>query len=88
MDTGTFVAIKQMKRQNLPKDQLASMMGEIDLLKKLHHPNIVKYNGYHETKEFLCIVLEYVHHALLHALARRAVVVRSVRRCEHGRLTA
>eukprot|EP01094_Clydonella_sp_ATCC50884_P002136 TRINITY_DN11643_c0_g1_i1.p1 TRINITY_DN11643_c0_g1~~TRINITY_DN11643_c0_g1_i1.p1 ORF type:complete len:1085 (-),score=383.55 TRINITY_DN11643_c0_g1_i1:312-3566(-) len=58
--TGTFVAIKQMKRQNLPKDQLASMMGEIDLLKKLNHPNIVKYIGYSETREFLCIILEYV----------------------------
>lgn len=32
---------------------------EIDLLKKLHHTNIVKYIGFIKSRDFLYIILEY-----------------------------
>ena len=32
---------------------------EIDLLKNLNHPNIVKYNGFVKSAESLYIILEY-----------------------------
>eukprot|EP00741_Cyanophora_paradoxa_P008391 tig00001307_g8118.t1 len=59
-ETGDFVAIKQVSLTNIPKEELANIMTEIDLLKKLKHNNIVKYLGFIKTKEHLNILLEYV----------------------------
>ena len=39
------MAIKQMSLAGIPPDNLAGIMGEIDLLKNLNHRNIVKYIG-------------------------------------------
>lgn len=48
---------------------LFATQSEIDLLKKLHHVNIVKYLGWNQTKEHLFIILEYViEHESLTAL--------------------
>ena len=45
MQTGALVAIKQMSLAGIPPDNLAGIMGEIDLLRNLNHRNIVKYIG-------------------------------------------
>lgn len=34
---------------------------EIKLHSKLDHPNIVKFYGFYEEKEHICLVLEYLH---------------------------
>jgi serine/threonine protein kinase len=57
--TGGTVAIKQVGLSHLPKTELKNMMQEIDLLKNLHHPNIVKYHGFVTSTENLYIILEY-----------------------------
>lgn len=44
-DTGEIVAIKQISLHNISTDKLGSIETEINLLKKLNHPNIVKYKG-------------------------------------------
>ena len=41
------MAIKQLSLAGIPADNLAGIMGEIDLLKNLNHRNIVKYIGAH-----------------------------------------
>mmetsp|Transcript_1064 Transcript_1064/g.3807 ORF Transcript_1064/g.3807 Transcript_1064/m.3807 type:complete len:1109 (+) Transcript_1064:54-3380(+) len=69
--TGDFVAIKQVKLSNIPKDQLGGIMTEIDLLKKLKHDNIVKYIGYSKTKDSLNIVLEYVENGSLQSIVSK-----------------
>ncbi|RLV90394.1 Cytokinesis protein sepH [Spathaspora sp. JA1] len=57
LKTNQVVAIKQIK---LEKDQdVAVLMGEIDLLKILKHPNIVKYHGFVKTTTSLNVLLEY-----------------------------
>ena len=43
--TGDLVAIKQLSLAGIPADNLAGIMGEIDLLRNLNHRNIVKYIG-------------------------------------------
>ena len=54
----------------LPSDRLAGVVGEIDLLKTLRHPNIVKYVGSFRTRSHLYVVLEYAEGGALSALLR------------------
>lgn len=56
--TGEAVAIKQVRLENLGVADLKNMEMEIDLLKNLNHPNIVKYNGFVRSSESLYIILE------------------------------
>jgi serine/threonine protein kinase len=58
LENGDFVAIKQVSLENIPPEDLASIMLEIDLLKNLNHKNIVKYLGSFKTKTHLYIILE------------------------------
>eukprot|EP00291_Cryptomonas_curvata_P021257 CAMPEP_0172161828 /NCGR_PEP_ID=MMETSP1050-20130122/6334_1 /TAXON_ID=233186 /ORGANISM="Cryptomonas curvata, Strain CCAP979/52" /LENGTH=222 /DNA_ID=CAMNT_0012831753 /DNA_START=308 /DNA_END=972 /DNA_ORIENTATION=- len=71
MDTGDVVAIKQLPLHKIPKSELASIMGEINLLNHLDHRNIVKYLANHKTKDFLNIVLEYVENGSLADTVRK-----------------
>lgn len=71
IENGDFVAVKQINLQKIPKDQLNSIMQEIDLLKNLNHLNIVKYIKYVKTKEYLCIVLEYVENGSLANIVKK-----------------
>jgi serine/threonine protein kinase len=57
-NTGETVAVKQIKLADLPKSELRVIMLEIDLLKNLDHPNIVKYHGFVKSAETLNIILE------------------------------
>src|SRR6195952_791616 len=45
-------------------------MLEIDLLKNLDHPNIVKYQGSVKTPETLNIILEYCENGSLHSICK------------------
>ncbi|CAM6114867.1 unnamed protein product [Calypogeia fissa] len=65
LENGDFVAIKQVSLENIPPEDLASIMQEIDLLKNLNHKNIVKYQGSFKTKSHLYIILEYVENGSL-----------------------
>ncbi|KAH9831359.1 kinase-like protein [Rhodofomes roseus] len=46
-------------------------MSEIDLLKCLNHPNIVKYKGFEKTPEYLYIILEFCENGSLHNICKR-----------------
>ncbi|KAK5035336.1 Protein kinase of the Mitotic Exit Network [Exophiala sideris] len=68
--TGETVAVKQIKLADLPKSELRVIMLEIDLLKNLDHPNIVKYHGSVKTPETLNIILEYCENGSLHSISK------------------
>jgi serine/threonine protein kinase len=68
--TGETVAVKQIKLENLPKSELNTIMQEIDLLKNLNHPNIVKYHGFVKSSESLYIILEYCENGSLHSICK------------------
>ncbi|KAF2069497.1 hypothetical protein CYY_009186 [Polysphondylium violaceum] len=71
IEDGDFVAIKQINLAKIPKDQLQGIMNEIDLLKNLNHPNIVKYIKYVKTKDNLNIILEYVENGSLSSIIKK-----------------
>ena len=68
--TGETVAIKQVKLADLPKGEIRVIMLEIDLLKNLNHPNIVKYHGFAKSTESLYIILEYCENGSLHSICK------------------
>ncbi|XP_024545433.1 MAP3K epsilon protein kinase 1 isoform X1 [Selaginella moellendorffii] len=70
LENGDFVAIKQVSLENIPPEDLASIMQEIDLLKNLNHKNIVKYRGSIKTKTHLYIILEYVENGSLASIVK------------------
>ncbi|KAJ5714897.1 Cytokinesis protein sepH [Penicillium malachiteum] len=69
-NTGETVAVKQIKLVDLPTSELRVIMLEIDLLKNLDHPNIVKYHGFVKSVETLNIILEYCENGSLHSIAK------------------
>ncbi|KAJ3050055.1 hypothetical protein HK097_008947 [Rhizophlyctis rosea] len=71
IETGEVVAIKQIRLANIPKSELGLIMSEIDLLKELNHPNIVKYTGFVKTKEHLNIVMEYCENGSLTSIYKK-----------------
>ncbi|KAF7545808.1 hypothetical protein G7046_g9468 [Stylonectria norvegica] len=68
--TGEAVAVKQIKIANLPKSELRMIESEIDLLKNLHHDNIVKYIGFVKSLDYLNIILEYCENGSLHSICK------------------
>jgi len=71
LENGEVVAIKQLKLNKISKSELDVIMTEINLLKKLKHPNIVKYYGFIKTKDFLNIILEYCENGSLQTIYKR-----------------
>ncbi len=70
-EKGTFVAIKQVIRKDVSEDQIASIHMEINLLKKLAHPNIVKYIDSISTRNELYIILEKVENGSLSGIVKK-----------------
>ncbi|KAK9823005.1 hypothetical protein WJX81_005420 [Elliptochloris bilobata] len=68
--TGDCVAIKQLSLGGMSQDNLAGIMGEIDLLKNLNHPNIVKYVGSFKTRTHLYIILEFMENGALSSVIK------------------
>ncbi|KAK7431908.1 Protein kinase of the Mitotic Exit Network [Neonectria magnoliae] len=68
--TGEAVAVKQIKLADLPKSELRMIESEIDLLKNLHHDNIVKYLGFVKSVDCLNIILEYCENGSLHSICK------------------
>lgn len=69
--TGQTVAIKRIQLANIPKSELGEIMFEIDLLKELRHPNIVKYRGSEKTRHHLSVILEYCENGSLQDICKR-----------------
>ncbi|KAK9453793.1 kinase-like domain-containing protein [Dipodascopsis uninucleata] len=68
--TGETVAAKQISLDNLSKAEIKKIMLEIDLLRNLDHPNIVRYHGFVKTDSSLYIILEYCENGSLTAISK------------------
>ncbi|GBE85072.1 predicted protein [Sparassis crispa] len=69
--TGETVAIKEIQLSNIPRSEIGQIMSEIDLLKNLNHPNIVKYKGFEKTQQYLYIILEFCENGSLHNICKK-----------------
>ncbi len=69
--TGNPVAIKRLNLTGISPDTLANIITEIELLKNLNHRHIVKYIGSFKTREYFCIVLEYMERGALSSVIKR-----------------
>ncbi|KAI0718192.1 kinase-like protein [Cerioporus squamosus] len=69
--TGETVAIKEIQLSNIPRSEIGQIMSEIDLLKNLNHPNIVKYKGFEKTPDYLYIILEFCENGSLHNICKK-----------------
>ncbi|KAA6366678.1 MAG: hypothetical protein EZS28_037795 [Streblomastix strix] len=60
--TGQFVAIKFIKKSNVIKDpyQIESLFNEINIMKNMNHPGIIRLFEVYELDDKLCLVMELV----------------------------
>jgi serine/threonine protein kinase len=76
---GKFVAIKQIDMEYLrgtngddPHLQLLSIMkNEIELVRKLEHPNVVKVLGYIEQEGMFYCILEFIENGSLQSVMKK-----------------
>lgn len=69
LNTGQMVAVKRIRLEGLKEDEISTLMREVDLVKSLSHPGIVKYEGMARDEDTLSIVLEYAENgSLAHTL--------------------
>ncbi len=82
-----FVCVKIIKIKNIPKKEREATKMEVDLLKRLHHPNIVGYVDSFLSKnhESLCICMEYCDGVCLYFLTfnQNAITLRYNRAISH-----
>ena len=69
--TGGVVAIKQVTLKTAGREELTALQREIDLLKLLKNPYIVKYMESFNTRETLYIVMEFVENGSLASIVKR-----------------
>jgi NIMA (never in mitosis gene a)-related kinase 1/4/5 len=66
---GTYV-IKKINIDHLPQKSQKEVIHEAQILKKINHPNIVKYHCSFMEGKCLCIVMEYIDGGDLHKLLK------------------
>lgn len=60
LNTGQTVAVKRIRLEGLSEKEIKQLMHEVEIVKQLSHPSIVKYEGMARDPDILSIVLEYV----------------------------
>jgi serine/threonine protein kinase len=53
-----MVAVKRIRLEGLKEEEVTQLMREVDLVKSLSHPGIVKYEGMLRDEDTLNIILE------------------------------
>ncbi|KAJ3167932.1 hypothetical protein HDU88_001879 [Geranomyces variabilis] len=71
MDTGQVAAIKRIPLIDQKEKGIQDLMQEVELLKSLSHPNIVKYLGFLLEESFLNIILEFMECGSLQSVMKK-----------------
>ncbi|KAJ2358534.1 Protein kinase of the Mitotic Exit Network [Coemansia sp. RSA 2618] len=67
LETGEMVAVKQISLAGQDTENMDDVMQEVDLLKSLSNPRIVRYYGFVKTDAHLNLVMEFVENGSLSA---------------------
>ena len=61
-ENGKLYAIKAIDKKKLLKNNmhLMNIINEIEVLRNLNHPNIVKLYEVYESNHYICLVMEYI----------------------------
>ena len=59
-NTNLKYAVKILKKEGIPQVMYNCLISEINILRSLDHPNIIKYYGTYEDDFFINIVMEYL----------------------------
>ncbi|KZV59483.1 kinase-like protein [Peniophora sp. CONT] len=65
LNTGQTVAVKRISLEGLEEDDIGQLMNEVNFVKSMRHPNIIKYEGMVRDDNTLSIVLEYAENGSL-----------------------
>ncbi|BFZ60165.1 Protein kinase of the Mitotic Exit Network [Saitoella coloradoensis] len=65
LDDGHIVAVKRIPIDDRTETEVDDIMKEIDLLRRLKNPTIVRYEGFVKTPGYMNIILEYVENGSL-----------------------
>ena len=68
---GTEVAVKRFLDQDLSTDLMREFFGEVDLMRRLRHPNVILLMGAVTSVPNLSIVTEFLHRGSLFKLLRK-----------------
>ncbi|TPX37860.1 hypothetical protein SeMB42_g06841 [Synchytrium endobioticum] len=71
LETGHVVAVKRIPLMDQDQDGVEDLMKEVELLKSLSHPNIVRYEGFLCDPKTLNIVLEFVEAGSLSSILKQ-----------------
>lgn len=58
IQTGSIVAVKRIGIKGKTDEEVEQLEREVQLVKRLSHPTIVKYEGLVRTEHFINIILE------------------------------
>jgi len=58
--TGATRAMKIIRKEEVSKEYVLSLQNEIEILKKLDHPNIVKIYEFYQDKMNLYVITEFI----------------------------
>lgn len=64
--TGSVVAVKRIRLTGKSEEEVHQLQKEVDMLKRLAHPSVVKYEGLVRSDHYINIVMEYVENGSLH----------------------
>ncbi|KAJ2078885.1 Protein kinase of the Mitotic Exit Network [Coemansia sp. RSA 988] len=67
LETGQMVAVKQISLEGQDPSNMDDVMQEVELLKSLSSPRIVRYHGFVKTDTHLNLVMEFVENGSLSA---------------------
>lgn len=71
-DSGETIVAKTFDSSRISKEILNAIKTEVQVLKKLDHPHIVKYLGATNKNGYFCIFLEYCENGSLDKIVRKA----------------
>ena len=57
--TGMTRAIKKIDKNLMNADEISQLVEEVDILKHIDHPNIIKIYEFYQTSKFFYIVTEF-----------------------------
>jgi serine/threonine protein kinase len=71
LPSGKLIAVKEIELKRAQGDSLNNLRREVEVLKKLKHPNIIRYFGFHRERRTLLVFMELAVGGSLTSLVKK-----------------